>query len=375
MTIQKISSKGEVLTKISIIIPVFNTEKYLKECLDSVFSQSFKDFEVICINDGSTDNSRDILNEYASKYDCLHIIDQENSGLSASRNVGMDKAKGKYILFLDSDDILEESVLSETYVICEEKSLDLLIFKMIEFDDETRVRSKYDYFEMDLLKSHVQDNVFCYEDAKDKLFRISVTAQGKLYKRELLEGIRFIQGIIFEDNPFFIELYLNAKRVYFYDKYLYLKRVRSDSIIHSYFEKFSDVITVYNIIHEIVKKYGIYDEVRHKLFNRQCRDIYLRFSQLPEEYKEDFYNKFKQDFLNKKEAYENEGTIDLANKRSLEIFYNLIESENHVEFELSIEVFDLKRKVKKLKKKNRKLSKKIDNYPKSKNYLKKLFKH
>lgn len=358
---------GDFLTKISIIIPVYNTASYLDECLKSVLGQTFQDIEIICINDGSTDNSLEILEKYPVK-----IINQENQGQSASRNNALKEATGEYILFLDSDDYLEENTLMELYEIMESKSLDLLIFKIIDFDNETRELSKYSYFEMDLLKDRVGDDVFCYSDVKDLLFRISVTAPGKLYRRDLIEDIRFNEGLIFEDNAFFMEMFIKTKRVYFKDKYYYFRRIHKDSTIQSNFEKFSDVIPIYNIINDIIIKSGEYDEVKHKLFNRQCRDIFLRFSQVPEELKADFFDEIKRDFENKMERYENDGSLDLANKRSREIFFSAINSKTHEEFELSIEIFDLKREINKLQKENNKLAKKI---PKSTNPLKKLFKH
>lgn len=349
------------MVKISIIIPIYNTGKYLRECLDSILCQSFSDFEIICINDGSTDSSNEILNEYAENYDFIKVINQENKGTSASRNMGLDNSNGKYIMFLDSDDYLERDALKESFEIAELKNLDLLIFKVINFDDKTRKKSKYSYFEMDLLKSHVKDRIFSYEDVKELLFRISVTAQGKLYKKELINNIRFKEGLIFEDNPFFMEMFLKSKRAYFYDKYLCFRRIRQDSILNSNFENFRDVVAVYNIIRDIIVDNGIYNEVKHKLFNRQCRDIFLRFSQVPQEYKEDFFNKIKTDFLTKKETYENENIFEMANNRGLEIFFKAIESDSPDEFELSIEIFDLNRKLLKLKKQNKKLKQKIAN--------------
>ena len=115
--------------KVSVIIPVYNVEKYLRECLDSVVTQDLDDIEIICINDGSTDGSAGILSEYATQYEKLFILDKENSGLSAARNSGLSVAKGKYILFLDSDDFLaDSSAVSRLYDKAEHDSLDQLFF-------------------------------------------------------------------------------------------------------------------------------------------------------------------------------------------------------------------------------------------------------
>ena len=101
------------MPKYSIIIPVYNTEAYLKKCLDSIINQTYKDFEIIVVNDGTKDNSQDIIDMYVDKYECVKSIVQENQGLSVARNNGIKKARGKYFLVLDSDDYFEKGLLEE----------------------------------------------------------------------------------------------------------------------------------------------------------------------------------------------------------------------------------------------------------------------
>ena len=115
--------------KISVIIPVYNVEDYLEECLDSIINQTFKDLEIICINDGSQDNSLNILEEYAEKDNRIKIITTKNQGLSAARNRGLENITGDYVYFIDSDDYLELTAFEELYAVSEEKSLDLIHFK------------------------------------------------------------------------------------------------------------------------------------------------------------------------------------------------------------------------------------------------------
>lgn len=102
-----------MMVKYSFVVPVYNTEKYLKKCLDSLEKQTFKDFEIIVVNDGSTDNSMEILSKYEKKYDNIKIINQKNQGLSMARNNGVKKVRGKYLLFVDSDDYVEKNLLKE----------------------------------------------------------------------------------------------------------------------------------------------------------------------------------------------------------------------------------------------------------------------
>ena len=97
------------MVKVSVIIPIYNVENYLEECLDSIVNQTLKDIEIICVNDGSTDNSLDIINKYAAKDDRITVIDQENGGHAVATNRGMDLAKGKYLYLMDSDDFVKTS--------------------------------------------------------------------------------------------------------------------------------------------------------------------------------------------------------------------------------------------------------------------------
>ncbi|MBR5160328.1 MAG: glycosyltransferase family 2 protein, partial [Thermoguttaceae bacterium] len=113
---------------ISVIIPVYNVEPYLRECLDSVVNQTFRDIEIICVNDGSTDGSPAILEEYAAKDSRIIIIHQQNGGLSAARNSGMNAAKGDFILFVDSDDYIKQNTLEITYNAAIESGAEMVMF-------------------------------------------------------------------------------------------------------------------------------------------------------------------------------------------------------------------------------------------------------
>uniref|UniRef100_UPI003864C4B3 glycosyltransferase family 2 protein n=1 Tax=Methanobrevibacter sp. TaxID=66852 RepID=UPI003864C4B3 len=114
---------------VSVIIPVYNVEKYLKECLDSVCNQTLANIEIICVNDGSTDNSLAILNEYAQKDGRIKIISQENQGLGAARNRGLEDASADYVYFLDSDDYIELTTLEKLFNNAVSNSSDVVLFK------------------------------------------------------------------------------------------------------------------------------------------------------------------------------------------------------------------------------------------------------
>ena len=123
-----------MMVKYSFIVPVYNTKKYLKKCLDSLIKQTFKDFEIIIVNDGSTDNSMEIIEKYKNKYSNIKVIEQQNQGLSLARNNGVKKTSGEYILFIDSDDYIEKDLLKQI-----DKNIgnaDVLRFQIFSEDEE-----------------------------------------------------------------------------------------------------------------------------------------------------------------------------------------------------------------------------------------------
>ena len=135
------------MVKVSVVIPFYNVEDYLGECLDSIINQTLDDIEIICVNDGSTDDSLKIVEELATSDDRIKIFSQENQGASASRNHGVKKTHGDYIYFMDSDDILELNALEDLYDFSVSNDLDILIFKMINFNDDTGEKYASNYYE------------------------------------------------------------------------------------------------------------------------------------------------------------------------------------------------------------------------------------
>lgn len=330
------------MVKISVVIPVYNTQNYLNECIDSVLNQSFKDFEIICINDGSTDNSLSILSDYEVSDERIKVISQQNRGLGASRNEGLKLAQGEYVLFLDSDDYLTPDALEKLYNQAYANDLDLILFKIANFNYKTLKESHSDYFDMKFLKEIVNEDIFNWMIVKDCIFDISVTATSKLFKRSLISNIEFPEDLLFEDNLFFTKVIFNAKHVYFLDEYLYYRRIRPDSITNSYHSKFSDCIIIYDEIIEYMKSIGKYDEFSNQIFDKKCFDFFHRFKLVDDEYKLDFFDKIKSSFSSSKRELESDGTLNTCSPRSLVIFENALNLDSYREFELTVDVFDLK---------------------------------
>lgn len=331
------------MTKVSVIIPVYNTEDYLNECLESITNQTLTDMEIICIDDGSTDCSSDMLKEYQGNDSRISVITQENRGLAYARNVGLRNAKGDYVYFMDSDDILELEALEELYGLCQKDDLDMVIFKLINFDNETKSFFTKDYYEMDSLKEIVHENIFSYSDIKDEIVNIAVSTPGKFFKRSLICDMEFPQGLIFEDNPFFVEAMFRADKVLFYDKYLYKRRVRGESITTSNNLKFADTLKISDMIIDLAKQYGHYDELKDAILNKKIEITFYRFSLIDSNYKEEFFEMIKEDFS----LIEDDVESSAISHDNRYIFDRAMDCEDCEEFEVKVKCYK-KRYMKKL---------------------------
>lgn len=213
--------------KFSVVIPVFNVEAYLRDCLDSVLGQTYDDWQAICINDGSTDGSADILNEYAAHERRMKVITQPNGGLSAARNAGIKAAEGEYVLFLDSDDWLEKNALEALSANLEDE--DMLCFSGRRYFESERA-----YHDADQLKAQSYLSGMDYYNENALLVRdfAFVCVVLRIYKREFLSrhNLRFKEGIFHEDNLFTPLACYYAEKVKVINECLYDYRVRSNSI-------------------------------------------------------------------------------------------------------------------------------------------------
>ena len=227
---------------ISVIIPVYNVENYIKDCLTSVLNQTFEDIEVIIINDGSTDKSKDIVEQYVLKDSRIKLFDQNNMGLSAARNNGIEKSSGEYLFFVDSDDMLEENILEELYKIITNYKADIASVYCAHFTNDKK--PVYSISK----KNECLDPV----DAITRLFSENSTlfaAWGKLYTRNLFTHIRFREGIIYEDVEIMPRLFEISNCVVISYSCLYGYRHRDNSITTTSFSSkefiILDIIDMY----------------------------------------------------------------------------------------------------------------------------------
>ena len=234
--------------KISIIIPVYNVEKYLKRCLDSVLKQTFTDWEAICVNDGSTDSSGKILAEYATCDKRFKIINKKNGGVSRARNDGIKKSSGKYIMFLDSDDCIHPQTMELVYNFALDNNADLVsfrvdndLYKQILKGADTAEKLQECYlrnYKLNKIKYKKTDCLINYATERNHSFgRFKVRhcyPVVHLYKRDLLQGIEFNHNIkICEDFPFFTSVLLHDPKTVILNLPLYFYLPNTDSALKS----------------------------------------------------------------------------------------------------------------------------------------------
>ena len=221
--------------KVSVIIPVYNTEKYLRECLDSVVNQTLKDIEIICVDDGSTDASRAILEAYQREDPRVTVLHQPNRGPSAARNSGMEFAQGMFISFVDSDDLLVENTLEAAFKIAEETELDILVFeKEVFYESDYLAKKRPFHYPPVSEATEVMNGVQYLKFSKDQGI-YAENAVSTLLRRAFLDehSIAFKEGIIHEDNLFSFQAFMAANRVKRIPDKFYLRRVRESSIMTS----------------------------------------------------------------------------------------------------------------------------------------------
>ena len=210
------------MARVSLVIPVYNVEPYLRECLDSVVGQTLEDIEIICVNDGSTDSSGDILREYADRDSRIVVVEQENRGLSGARNRGLELATGEYLLFLDSDDYFEPTMVEDSYTRCVKDDADIGIFKIRYVYEDTGASVVGDWsLRMDLLPDHVP---FSPADMRGSLFRfVTPSVWNKMMRRSFVQeqGLRFSTELKrAEDLPFTYLALSTASRITVIDEAL-----------------------------------------------------------------------------------------------------------------------------------------------------------
>lgn len=237
---------------ISVIMPVYNVEKHIKQSIESVLNQTYKQLEIILVDDGSTDTSGIICDEYAKKDNRIKVIHKENGGLSSARNAGIDIASGKYIMFIDSDDFFENNACELLYNEIEAKDADYVIgnYINITYEGEKWGNPVFD----------INDNFkVCIKDYQKSFFVMNSVVWNKIFKRDFIEKykLRFVQGALAEDAIFSTFCYVHSDKGYFINDIVYNYRQNKENLSLStnctkkYFSKLNEA---YELIFENFKE-------------------------------------------------------------------------------------------------------------------------
>lgn len=220
--------------KISVIVPVYNTAQYLSKCLDSILNQTLKDIEVIIVNDGSKDNSQEIIDSYKKNDSRIISISKENGGLSDARNVGIDSAKGEYIAFIDSDDYIDLTMFEKMYNLCQKNQSEIVFCDLVKVDENgTEFR--------DLPQSPQLPEKIILKDDLTIFGEMSCFACNKIFKKSLFDKHRFKKAIHFEDIELIPKLVLDSTIISKINEPFYKYFERQDSITKTHTNKGLDM--------------------------------------------------------------------------------------------------------------------------------------
>ncbi len=284
---------------VSIIVPVYNVENYLERCLNSIVAQTYKNMEIILVNDGSKDNSKEICKKFQKSDNRIKYIEQENQGLSAARNNGLNASKGKYVIFIDSDDFVNINFVKELYMALINTNSDIAICNYKKVFDST-----VDMYKKDngLIQSFTGKNKF-YNLYNDKS-TITTVAWNKIYKREIFKNTKYPVGKVHEDEFVIYDVLNNAKKITYTSCEYYYYFQRENSITAKYNKKRLDILeafdnrlkvfsntnekmlysyTLYNYFYQLVYQYNM----MNKYFENEGKirgDIYNKIQEMKKEF-------------------------------------------------------------------------------------------
>lgn len=324
------------IPKVSVIIPVFNSENLLNDCLESVKNQTLDDIEIICVDDGSTDNSYNILENFSKNDDRFKVFHQENSGAGFSRNVALDKSTGEFILFLDSDDWIENDTCERLYNQATNLNSDLVLFDAVRHLPDSQSMDLIHFLE-DGSNKDFSSLSFDYEFVKDKVLNAYFgVIWSKFYKKSFIleNDINFPNHKLYNDVEFHVKSMLLAKRISYFPKIFYhYNRIGQDSLQTLYVSS-EEAIVFYDVIcgvKEFLLENDFFEEFKLEFIEFTFKEFERKLNEINDEFKPDYFKKIKL-FFNSLDI----SVFDL-NKISfyyLVFYIHTLISENYFEFKL-----------------------------------------
>ena len=342
------------MVKISVIIPVYNVSEFLEEAISSLLDQTFTDFELICVNDGSKDNSLEILNDFAKKDSRVIVIDKENGGCGSARNRGLDEATGEYIYFFDPDDYILPNAFEELYNNITSNQSDLVIFKIAWFMEGEPIDYNRPLFNFDKIFKGVDFNnfTFTYKDVKSHVLNSGFAPWSKLYRKSFLDkydDFRFDLGVAFDDVPFHVKSMVRAEKISFAPDYFYHYRYANPNSVNNTSSNGMDIMKIVNIVEDFLKREGYFNELKEEFYFFKLNQItmYMISSN-----SEDYFNLAKKTLLESNEE-EIKGIPEFLLKK----YYWIIESNSFGEYKLKEQIDVLESDINRLSNENKSLIK------------------
>lgn len=287
------------MAKVSIIIPTYNVEAYLEECMDSVVNQTLRDIEIICVNDGSTDSSAEILKRYAGKDNRIVLINKENGGYGKAMNVGLDRATGEYIGIVEPDDYVPLHMYEELYAKAEEHDLD---FVKADFYRFTRSETgNMEMFYNHLSQNPADYNVVFNPSMKTEAIRFIMNTWSGIYKKSFLEEYHIrhneTPGASFQDNGFWFQTFIYAKRAMIVDKPYYMnRRDNPNSSVHDKGKVYC-INAEYDFIRDILMRSPeVWERFKHMYWFKKYNNYIGTLWRIGAEHKYEYVMRFSQEF-------------------------------------------------------------------------------
>ncbi len=287
--------------KVSIILAVYNVEKYIKQTLDSVVNQTLKDIEIIVVDNKSTDKTLEIVNEYA-KNDERFVIYKNSSNLKQglARNFGVQMSRGEYIFFIDGDDYMELDAVEKLYEKITDSNADITLCTWNQFDDVTgKIDRNHVYAKLKQIPTEFDNKTFNWRDIKYSIFWQTSVPWDKMYKRDFLikKDVKFPGSIFFEDNVFVYDALFKAEKLsVLREDLIYYRCNRKNAVTSSRNHIFFDYFKIFNLIGDNLKKIDLFDEMKYYYWDYKVITLYWWFMKVKLPYKRKFFNMMKYDF-------------------------------------------------------------------------------
>lgn len=353
--------------KVSVIVPVYNSEKYLEECLNSLLNQTLSEIEIICVDDGSTDSSPEILEAYSKKYDRIKVVSQENKDVGPAREAGLKIAKGEYVTFADNDDWFAQDAFEKLYINAKSNNSDVVIFKIVFYYSDN---NSYIYPKSLNLEKYFEEGVdynnfvFKAKDIKEHVMNSLFAPWFKFYKLDFLKSHNFYfkEKITYPDVPFHVQVLLRANRLSFCPEYLYFYRRNHQESMLSISKDTSRIFDIFEVIDEVeyfLISENLFEFYKSEFYKFKIQQINFWLLRCGKTYQEEYFLKSKEELSNINFS-KSESKLT---RRYKEIYLNIINSNSYKEFILLNERMESRiNNIKSKNKKNKnKTKKKVEN--------------